>query len=72
MKVAVTALVIFLAVLSACSSTNPYPKAPPGGPLVDGPFKDCVYSKGYGEALTMEQLEVNDRALAECEGVPFD
>lgn len=57
---------------SACGGSDRWPEAPSGGPLIDGPFKNCVYANGYGEAYTLEQLEANERALGACEGVPFE
>ena len=58
--------------LTGCGTGYPWPKAPSGGPIVDGPYKDCLYANGYTAAFDMDGLDRNDRALDRCEGVPFD
>lgn len=58
--------------VSACSDPYPWPKAPAGGPIVDGPYKDCLYASGYGDITFFATPEGNERALDICEGVPFD
>jgi len=64
-------LVISLCLVSACDP-YPWPEAPPGGPIVDGPYKNCLHANGYGPAETETELEVNTRALDVCDGVPLE
>ena len=58
--------------VTTCSDPYPWPKAPPGGPIVDGPYKDCLYASGYGDITVFATPEGNERALDTCDGVPFD